>query len=362
MLYSIKEESMKRHTILVVDDSRTNLQVVRDVLENDYGLQLAVSGEMALKFVSRRKPDLILLDLMMPVMDGIETYTRIRQDPENAGIPVIFLTASQNAEVEVECLKIGASDFITKPIVPEVLESRIRKTLELEDLQKNLQEKIEEKTLEIETLALQTIGAIVHTIEARDVVTQGHSVRVAGYSRAVARAMGYSEQKAERVYQIALLHDVGKIGIPDAILKKTGELTAEEYNKIKEHTTIGAGILSSITTISYLPEGARYHHERYDGKGYPQGLKGKEIPEIGRIIAVADVYDALVSTRQYKPPMEDMDAEEIMRRGSGTQFDPDILRVFLRLMKSGEIDRIRESYREDPGDEVKNEVKQMLVG
>ena len=326
---------MKEHTILVVDDNRTNLQIVREVLEKDYTLMLANSGEMALRFVERKKPDLILLDFMMPGMDGKETFARIRTNPENRDIPVIFLTANHDEDVEVECLNMGASDFITKPIMPEILERRIRNTINLEDLQRDLHGKIREKTREVELLALQAIGAIVHTIEARDELTQGHSVRVAEYSRALARAMGYQEQVTEQVYQTALLHDVGKIGIPDNILKKEGRLTPEEYKQIKEHTTIGANILSAISTISYLEDGARYHHERYDGHGYPSGLAGEDIPVIGRIIAVADVYDALISYRHYKNPLTEASARKELLDGAGTQFDPKIVRTFVELIDSG---------------------------
>ncbi len=332
---------MKEHTILVVDDSRTNLQVVRDVLEKDYTLQLAISGEMALKFLSKKKPDLILLDLMMPGMSGKETYQEIRKNPENKNIPVIFLTANQDEDVEVDCLNMGASDFITKPIVPEILERRIGKTIELEDLQKNLQGKIAQKTQEIETLALQAIGAIVHTLEAKDEVTQGHSIRVAGYSKAIASEIGMDAKMQEQVYQTALLHDVGKIGIPDSILKKKGRLTPEEYDQIKGHTTIGANILSAISAIGYLEDGARYHHERFDGNGYPRGLSGEEIPLIGRIIAVADVYDALVSRRHYKEAMNEATARKELLSGAGTQFDPEIVKVFIRLLDKGTIDEIK---------------------
>jgi len=339
---------MKEHTILVVDDSRTNLQIIRDILEPQYTLQLAISGEMAIKFVNRKRPDLILLDLMMPGMNGKETFARIRSNPANANIPVIFLTASQDEDVEVECLNLGASDFITKPIVPEILKRRIGKTIELEDLQKNLQDKIIEKTQEIEVLALQAIWAIVQTIEAKDELTQGHSVRVAGYSRAIARELGFTDKMVEQVYQTALLHDVGKIGIPDSILKKQGRLTPEEYDIIKQHTTIGANILASISTIAYLEDGARYHHERYDGNGYPQGLRDDDIPIIGRIIAVADVYDALVSRRHYKEVMDEDSARKELLFGSGTQFDPYIIRIFIKLLDSGVIEQVKQEMETMP--------------
>ena len=330
-----------KHLVLVVDDDKTNLQIVRDVLEESYDLQLAVSGEMALRFVDRRRPDLILMDLMMPGMDGKETMRRIRRKPENESIPFIFLTASQNPEEEADCLNMGASDFITKPIVPSVLERRISRILELEDFHRDLRAKVEEKTRQYQELALESIFAIVNIIEAKDTITEGHSVRVAGYSMALARAMGYEESKVDEVYQTGLLHDVGKIGIPDLILKKEGKLTTEEYGEIKEHTSIGGHILAAIETMGYLADGAKYHHEKYDGTGYPKGLKGEEIPEIGRIIAVADVFDALVSKRHYKEPMDVETAKQELLRGSGTQFDPNIVQVFLKLLDDGTIRHIR---------------------
>ena len=333
---------MKNHRILVVDDDKTNLQIVRDVLGNSYDLQLAISGETALRFVARRRPDLILMDLMMPGMDGKETMRRIRAEAANRDVPFVFLTASQNPEEEAACLSMGASDFITKPIVPSVLERRISRILELEDFHRDLQAKVEEKTRQYQELALESIFAIVNIIEAKDEITEGHSVRVAGYSIALARAMGYDEQRVDEVYQTGLLHDVGKIGIPDLILKKEGKLTSEEYGEIKEHTSIGGHILAAIETMGYLADGAKYHHEKFDGTGYPNGLKGKEIPEIGRIIAVADVFDALVSKRHYKEAMDVETAKAEILRGSGSQFDPDIVQVFLRLLDDGTIGRIRD--------------------
>ena len=332
---------MDKHTILVVDDDPTNLQIVRDVLEKTYNLQLAISGEMALKFVNRRKPDMILMDVMMPGMDGKETVRRIRENPEYANIPVVFLTGSPSVEEEIQCLNMGASDFINKPIIPAVLELRISRIMELQDLHRNLEERIAVKTREYQELALESIVAIVNIIEAKDEITEGHSVRVAGYSMALAEALGYDKEKVEQVYQTGLLHDVGKIGIPDLILKKEGKLTREEYGEIKEHTSIGGHILAAIGTMGYLAAGAEYHHERYDGTGYPKGLKGEEIPEIGRIIAVADVFDALISKRHYKDAMDVESAKAEILKGAGTQFDPKIVAVFIKLLENGTIERIR---------------------
>lgn len=327
---------MDKYTILAVDDSKFNLSLIKEILEPDYTVLSAISGEMAVKFADKKHPDLILLDLLMPGMDGRETYREIRQNPANADIPVIFITADHSENTEVECLELGAADFITKPIVPMVLRRRIERTLELEEYRKNLEQKIEEKTREVESVVLQSIATIANTIDAKDEDTNGHSCRVAGYSRKIASRMGFDRNTVEQIYQTALLHDVGKIGVPDSILKKAGRLTDEEYAQIKEHTNIGEAILSNITSVENISLGAKYHHERFDGKGYPTGLAGEDIPIIGRIIAVADVYDALTSRRCYKEGFDEGWVREELIKGSGTQFDPDIVKVFIQILDEKE--------------------------
>ena len=323
---------MAEYTILAVDDSRFNLQLINDILGKEYTILSAINSEMALKFTEKKHPDLILLDIAMPDKDGRELFKEIRLIEGAKDIPIIFLTADQNGNTEAECLELGASDFITKPIVPAVLTRRIEKTLELEEYHKRLKEKINEKTREVEAVVLQSISTIANTIDAKDEDTIGHSKRVAQYSKMMATRMGFDKNETARIYQTALLHDVGKIGIPDDILKKKGKLSDEEYATIKTHTTIGAEILSSITSIENITSGARYHHERYDGKGYPEGLKGEDIPIIGRIIAVADVYDALMSRRCYKESMSRKDVLNEIEKGKGTQFDPEIVSMFVQIV------------------------------
>ncbi len=332
---------MKQHLILVIDDSKTALGAVRHILSGEHRLLLASSGEEALGLLHAEAPDLILLDLFMPGMDGPETLTHIRAVPGCEKLPVIFFTAAQSTETEAECLALGARDFIVKPFAPEVLRSRIANMLELEDYRKDLQGRLDEKTREVEDLALQTILAIARAIDAKDEYTQGHSQRVATYSCALAEYMGWSEADCDNIYHIALLHDVGKIGVPDSVLKKSGPLTDEEFAQMRRHPDIGADILKTIRSLKGIETGTRFHHERYDGKGYPNGLKGDEIPLIARIICVADTFDAMTSTRCYRKRL-DMDvARAELRRCAGTQFDPAIVEEFLAMLDEGLISAAR---------------------
>lgn len=326
------------HTILVIDDNKTNLQMVRSILENTYTILPALSGEMGLRYAEKRKIDLILLDLFMPEMDGRETMLALRRLPSCAEVPVIFLTADSKQETEVECLRLGAVDFITKPFVPEVLQTRILRILELEGYRKDLRGRLHEKTVELENIILQTITTIANSLDAKDEYTKGHSVRVAEYSVALAKSKGWTEEECAVLHKIALLHDVGKIGLPDGVLKKTAPLTDAEFATVKEHTMIGANILKDITSVQYLVVGARSHHERYDGKGYPQGLKGCEIPEIARIICVADAYDAMTSTRCYRPRLSREESLHRLQKDAGKQFDPEMVDLFVHLVQTGAIE------------------------
>lgn len=329
---------MSSYTILAIDDQKINLQLIKDILEPEFTVLSALSGDFGIKFATKKKPDLILLDLAMPDKDGKETFKELKENSECSEIPVIFLTADTNETTEAECLDMGAADFITKPIVPKVLKTRIEKTLELEEYHKNLQKKIDEKTLELENVVLQSIATIANTIDAKDEDTIGHSERVADYSRQIAVRMGFDSKTVDNIYRTALLHDVGKIGVPDDVLKKNGRLTDDEYRQIKEHTNIGAKILGNITSIDNIADGAKFHHERYDGKGYPNNLKGEDIPVIGRIIAVADVYDALMSRRCYKAEMKQEDVVSELIKGGGTQFDPEIVSLFVEILKEKQTD------------------------
>ena len=320
---------MKR--ILVVDDSTTILKFVEDILKEKYNPVLVKSGELALAYLAENQVDMVLLDIFMPKMDGFETFKRIKEMEPKRDIPVVFFTSGVEAENEIKALAMGAKDFIRKPFVPQVMLNRINNILELDELTKNLERKVEQKTRQVEQLSFEIIATIASMIEAKDKYTKGHSIRVAEYSAMLAEALGWDEEKVKNLKYIALLHDIGKVGIPDRVLNKPGKLTDNEFNIIKSHTTIGGDILKDIETITYVDAGAKYHHERYEGGGYPSGIAGANIPTVARIISIADAYDAMNSKRVYR----DVLPKEIIRRelinGKGTQFDPDFLDKFIKL-------------------------------
>ncbi len=333
----ITERSAQKKCILAVDDSTTNLKFVENVLKDEYRITPVKTGAQALKFLGKNQVDLVLLDLLMPEMDGFETYERIRMLELNKDVPVVFLTADEDADSEIKGLRMGAKDFIKKPFVPEIMRNRIEHILQLEELNKRLEHKVEEKRMKIEQLSFDTISAIVNMIEARDSYTKGHSVRVAKYSCRLAEALGWNAKQIEQLEDIALLHDIGKVGVPDYILNKPGKLTTEEFDIIKSHTTVGGEILKDITTMSHVSSGAKYHHERFDGTGYPCGLAGEDIPDVARIICIADSYDAMNSKRIYRDRLAMDTIYQELEKGRGTQFDPAYLDVFVKLLDEGKL-------------------------
>lgn len=326
--------------VLVVDDDPSNLRMASHILS---GQQMRVSclksGNDALKFLQKNRPDLILLDIHMPGMDGYETLYAVQSDPHTAGIPVIFLTADDDSGAEARGLQAGAMDFIKKPFVPEVLLLRVRHTIDLIRLQTDLSAEVERKTQQVlqqheklEKISMQIVQTLSGAIDAKDTYTNGHSTRVAEYSREIARRAGYSEKKQDEIYMMGLLHDVGKIGIPEAIINKPARLSDEEYAQIKTHPLVGARILNNISEFPQLAVGARWHHERIDGKGYPDGLMGEDIPQEARMIAVADAYDAMSSRRSYRDVLPQQHIYEELERGKGTQFDPMFTDIMLQMI------------------------------
>ena len=344
---SVESESIntdshhKQHTeerqpdwVAVVDDDMTNLTLVGSILsKNNMRVTALQSGSAFLDFIKDNQPDLVLLDVKMPEMDGFETLRRLRERGGAAvRIPVIFLTADEDEETETRGLELGAMDFIRKPIIPNTLILRVRHILELMYLQNNLTQEVERKTEENENLSLNIVKALAEAIDAKDTYTNGHSGRVAEYSRMIARKFGYSDEKLDDIYMMGLLHDVGKIGVPDAVINKPARLSDEEFEMIKTHPAKGARILERIKEMPQLTSGARWHHERYDGGGYPDGLKGEDIPEEARIIAVADSYDAMTSRRSYREPLSQEHVREEIVRGRGTQFDPKFADIMIGMI------------------------------
>ena len=324
----------KREWIIVVDDDSTNRLIAENILKKQ-NLEVTTlpSGEALLEAMKEKEPDLVLLDLLMPGMDGLETFRRMKREYPEMTPPVIFMTADENLESETKCLELGAEDYVKKPIVPDVLTLRVKHTLELVHLQRNLSEAVARKTKENELLSLHVVQTLAEAIDAKDRYTNGHSARVAGYAREISRRFGYTMKQQEDIYMMGLLHDVGKIGIPDSVINKTGTLTAEEYEVIKTHSAVGARILRKIEEMPKLVEGARWHHERYDGKGYPDGLAGDSIPEEARIIAVADAYDAMSSRRSYRDILPQETVIDEIKKGKGTQFDPGFADIMLAMIE-----------------------------
>ena len=326
-------------TVLIVDDDRMNLKFAEHMLSSTYDVVMANSYEEALEYLSKELPALALLDVHMPGKNGFELLAESRKIKHCNELPVVFLTADSDRETEVRVFREGGLDYVQKPLVPEVVLERIKRILSLRELQVNLESEVERRTEELEesrrklqVLSLQVVKTLASAIDAKDRYTNGHSSRVAKYSKEIARRAGKPVEFQDEIYFIALLHDIGKIGIPDNILNKNSKLTDEEYETIKQHPSIGVEILKNITEMPKIEIGAHYHHERFDGKGYPEGLAGYSIPEIGRIIAVADAYDAMTSRRSYRSALPQETVRSEIVRGRGQQFDPDFADVMLQMI------------------------------
>ena len=320
--------------VVIVDDDITNLKMAGTILSRHNIRVTALKSGMALiEYVRTNQPDLILLDIKMPGMDGFETMEKLKSMTAIADrIPVIFLTADDKQASEMRGLELGAMDFIKKPFIPSVLVLRVRHTIELVRLQRDLEAEVERKAQENESLSLHVVQTLAEAIDAKDTYTNGHSGRVAEYAREIARRYGYSKKHQDDIYMMGLLHDVGKIGVPNAVINKPGRLTDEEFDLIKKHPVLGDRILKKIREMPKLSIGARWHHERYDGSGYPDGLAGQEILEEARIIAVADAYDAMTSRRSYRDVLPQEKVRREIEAGKGAQFDPVFADIMLRII------------------------------
>lgn len=337
----------KRQIVLVVDDTPENIEILRQLLRTDYTIHAAISGEKGLEIARKLpQPDIILLDIMMPGIDGYEVCRQLKHDPTTAHIPVVFISALDQVGHETLGLELGAVDYIRKPFEPVLVKARVRNHLVLKRYEQQLEELVRARTAELALTQQITIEALANLAEFRDNETGGHIKRTQNYVRALTQHLSHhgpyqhllDPVSVEMLYRCAPLHDIGKVAIRDVVLLKPGRLTPEEFEEMKQHVIYGAKALEvaeGTQSESIFLQCARQiilgHHERWDGKGYPQGLKGSEIPLPGRIMAVADVYDALISRRVYKPAYSHTKATEIIVEGSGSHFDPVVVDAFIAL-------------------------------
>ena len=328
-------ENDARQTVLVVDDAPENIDVLVGVLNEEYRVKAATSGERALQIAtSAATPDLVLLDITMPLMDGYEVCRRLKSNPATRRIPVIFVTARGDAEDETRGFELGAEDYVTKPVHPAVVRSRVRTHLALHDQNRVLEDMVRLRTAELQETRLEIIRRLGRAAEFKDNETGMHVMRMSHYAELIGRACGLGEDKAELLLHAAPMHDIGKIGIADSILLKPGKLDANEWESMKTHTTIGAAIIGDHPheLLQLAQSVAITHHERWNGQGYPEGFVGDEIPQCGRVVAIADVFDALTSKRPYKDAWPVERAFDLIREERGEHFDPAMVDAFFDVV------------------------------
>lgn len=349
---------LDKPTILVVDDTPDNLSLMSGILKDSYKVKVANSGEKALKIAeSLAAPDLILLDIMMPGLDGYQTCIRLQTHANTRHVPIIFLTAKAEVEDETYGLELGAVDYITKPISPPILLARVKTQLELKRMQDFLRDQnqfleteVQKRTAEVMAIQDVTIHAMASLAETRDNETGNHIRRTQHYIKVLAEKLRHhprfayfldDEKTLNMLFKSAPLHDIGKVGIPDRILLKPGRFEPEEFEIMKTHTTLGRDAIQhaeeqlgiEMPFLTMAKEIAYGHQEKWDGSGYPEGLAGDDIPISARLMAIADVYDALISRRVYKEGMPHEKAVEIILQGKGQHFDPDMVDAFMELQE-----------------------------
>ena len=312
----------QRPRLLLVDDEPTNLQVLRHVLQADYRLLFATDGARALQVAREQRPDLVLLDIMMPHMDGYAVCCALKADAATASIPVIFITALNDSQDETAGFDVGGVDYLTKPVSPPVVRARVRTHLSLVRME------------ELRETRLQIVQRLGRAAEYKDNETGMHVIRMSHFSQLLALAAGCSPAWAEDLLNAAPMHDVGKIGIPDAVLRKPGPLDADEWATMRRHPEIGAEIIGEHPSgvLQLAREIALAHHEKWDGSGYPRGLAGEAIPLSARIVAIADVFDALTTRRPYKEPWPVQEAMNHIAAQAGKHFDPALVALFAPLL------------------------------
>jgi len=358
---------MISNTVMIIDDTPANLKLLQDILlAEQYRVMVFPSGRLALKAALKNPPDVVLMDIMMPEMDGYETCQQFKKQISLKDIPIIFISALSNPQDKVKAFVHGGVDYITKPFQAEEVIARVRTHVKLRGMQKSLQREnydLEElviaKVREVTVAQLAVVSALAKLTESRDNETGKHSERVQSFCKILAEELFRNspymvcidQEFIENIYSVAPLHDIGKVGIPDTVLLKPGKYTPDEFEIMKSHVLIGSNTLIDVRKKypenSYLNmaiEITRYHHEKWNGTGYPEGLKGDSIPLSARILAVADVYDALRSARPYKQAFTHQVCVTIILEDSGKQFDPEIIQAFICV--ESEFDRIFQELSE----------------
>lgn len=345
-------DDLKNCRILIVDDTKTNIDVLIQALRNSYKLGVALNGAKAIEYARTNLPDLILLDIVMPEMDGFKVCQNLKDDPATKDIPIIFITAMESTEDKTTGFGMGAVDYITKPFDITEVKARVKTHLSLKIAQealKNqnviLEEKVRERTRELEEAQIEILERLEMAAEYRDEKTGKHIRRISEYCRLLGKAAGLSPEEYHMLALASTMHDVGKIGISDTILLKPGSLTQEEQEIMKTHTIIGSKLLadSENPLLQAAEVIASTHHEKWDGTGYPEGLKGEEIPLFGRIVSICDVFDALVSKRDYKEAWPVEKAIEKIKNEKGIHFDPQLVEYFIGL--ASELKKIVEKLK-----------------
>jgi len=319
-------------TILIVDDTPENLMILSDILKPFYKVKVANNGMKALNLIAAGHiPDLILLDIMMPEISGYEVCKKLKSDPLTRTIPILFVTALTECKDEAEGLSLGAVDYITKPLNASIVLARIKTQVTLLQYQRNLEQKLAERTEEIVLTRMEVIRQLGRAAEYKDNETGTHILRMSAYTKIIAQKIGLDNVRTELIFLSAPMHDIGKIGTPDYILQKEGALSSEEWKIVKKHPLQGAEIIGNHQ--SALLQTARIvaltHHEKFDGTGYPYGIKGYDIPLTGRIVAIADVFDALMSKRPYKEAWSLERAIGYLEEQKGKHFDSELVDAFL---------------------------------
>ena len=361
--------SEKQAIVLAIDDTEVNLELITAILGDELHVLTANDGEHGLELARTANPDLILLDVMMPGMSGYDVCTELKKQAHTKMIPVIFITALSSEMNESQGFELGAVDYITKPFKSAIVKNRIRTHLELKRHRDHLEELVQERTRELVLTQEVVFESLATLAEYRDPETGGHIHRTQRYIRVLAEKLRLNsrfqifldDKAVDLLYKSAPLHDIGKVGVPDRILLKPGKLTEEEFEEMKKHTVYGRdAILTAerkMGTSSFLQIAAQIaysHHEKWDGSGYPEALRGNDIPIVGRLMAIVDVYDALISKRVYKPPFPHEKAVSMICEQRGRHFDPDVIDAFMALetdfhdiaVKFADFDEEREMWRQ----------------